>query len=53
MNPEIVAELEAMGHNISKSKGEISGVHIIYRNADGSLTGAADKRREGSVGVVE
>lgn len=53
MSPEIVAELEGLGHNISKSRGEISGVHIIYRNADGSLTGAADKRREGSVGIVE
>ena len=53
MPPEIVADLEGMGHNISKSRGEISGVHIIYRNANGSLTGAADKRREGSVGVTE
>lgn len=53
MSPEIVADLEGLGHNISKSRGEISGIHIIYRNADGSLTGAADKRREGSVGVVE
>jgi len=53
VSPEIVAALEAMGHNVSKSRGEISGVHIIYRNADGQLTGAADKRREGSVGLAE
>ncbi|MEP6343724.1 MAG: gamma-glutamyltransferase family protein [Maricaulaceae bacterium] len=53
MSPEIVAELEAMGHNISKSRGEISGVHIIYRHPDGSLSGAADARREGNVGVVK
>jgi len=51
--PEIVTALEAKGHNISKSRGEISGVHIIYRHPDGSLTGAADKRREGNVGLVE
>ena len=53
MAPEIVAELEAMGHNISKSRGEISGLHIIYRHPDGQLTGAADARREGNVGVVQ
>ena len=53
MSPEIVSELEAMGHDISKSRGEISGLHIIYRNADGSLTGGADGRREGNVGVVQ
>ena len=53
LDPEIVAALESMGHNISKSRGEISGVHIIYRHPDGRLTGAADKRREGSVGISE
>lgn len=53
VSPEIVATLEDMGHNVSKSRGEISGIHIIYRHADGALSGAADKRREGSVGVVE
>ena len=50
MSPDIVAGLEALGHTVVKSKGEISGLHIIYRNEDGSLSGAADPRREGVVG---
>ncbi len=48
MSQEIVAALEAKGHTIRRSKGEFSGLHIIYRNADGSLTGGADPRREGT-----
>jgi len=53
MSPDIISALEAKGHNISKSKGEISGLHIIYRDKDGQLIGAADKRREGRVGVTQ
>ena len=44
---EIVAELEAKGHKVRRSAGEFSGLHIIYRNPDGSLVGGADPRREG------
>ena len=44
----IVAALEAKGHKVRRSKGEFSGLHIIYRNADGSLVGGADPRREGT-----
>ena len=47
MNPYIVTALEAKGHKVRKSKGEFSGLHVIYRNEDGSLTGGADPRREG------
>ena len=43
-----VKALEAKGHTVVRSKGEISGLHIIYRNPDGSLTGGADPRREGT-----
>jgi len=43
-----VIALEAKGHKVVRSKGEISGLHIIYRNPDGSLTGGADPRREGT-----
>jgi len=43
----IVSELEAMGHKVVRSKGEISGLHIIYRQKDGALIGGADPRREG------
>lgn len=44
---DTVKALEAKGHKVRRSKGEISGLHIIYRNEDGSLTGGADPRREG------
>ena len=44
---DIVTELEALGHKVVRSKGEISGLHIIYRQEDGTLIGGADPRREG------
>jgi len=47
MEEEMVKSLEALGHKVLRSKGEISGLHIIYRDEDGSLTGGADPRREG------
>ncbi len=47
LDEAIITGLEARGHNIRRSKGEISGLHIIRRNADGSYTGGADPRREG------
>ncbi len=47
--PELITGLEAKGHKIIRSKGEISGLHIIRRKPDGSYEGAADPRREGSV----
>jgi gamma-glutamyltranspeptidase/glutathione hydrolase len=48
MAEDMVKGLEALGHKVRRSKGEISGLHIIYRNPDGSLTGGADPRREGT-----
>lgn len=45
--PDIISGLEAMGHKIVRSKGEISGLHIVRRKADGSYDGGADPRREG------
>jgi len=44
----IVTALEAKGHKVRRSRGEFSGLHIIYRNSDGSLIGGADPRREGT-----
>ncbi|RKQ69232.1 gamma-glutamyltranspeptidase/glutathione hydrolase [Litorimonas taeanensis] len=44
---DIVSALEEKGHQVVRSKGEISGLHIIYRQADGTLIGGADPRREG------
>ncbi len=48
MSEKIVSELEAIGHDVRRSGGEISGLHIIYRQEDGTLVGGADPRREGT-----
>ncbi|WP_427454206.1 gamma-glutamyltransferase [Litorimonas sp. WD9-15] len=48
MEEDIVSALEEMGHTVRRSKGEISGLHIIYRQEDGTLIGGADPRREGT-----
>ena len=48
MDPELVAGLEALGHEVVRSKGEISGLHIIALEG-GELVGGADPRREGTV----
>lgn len=47
LSPEIIDGLEQLGHKVVRSKGEISGIHIIKRREDGSYEGAADPRREG------
>ncbi len=47
LSEDMAKALEAKGHKLRRSKGEISGLHIIYRNEDGSLSGGADPRREG------
>jgi len=47
LDPAIISGLEAKGHKVIRSKGEISGLHIIKRKADGSYEGGADPRREG------
>lgn len=49
LDPKIIAGLEARGHKVIRSKGEISGVHIIRRKPDGTYDGGADPRREGVV----
>ena len=48
MEEETVSALETLGHKVRRSRGEISGLHIIYRQKNGSLIGGADPRREGS-----
>ena len=48
MSEEFVSALEGLGHKVRRSRGEISGLHIIYRNEDGTLIGGADPRREGT-----
>jgi len=48
----LVNSLEAYGYTVKKSDGEISGLSGIVRLPDGSLSGGADPRREGTIGVV-
>ncbi len=48
LDPAIIDGLEALGHKVIRSKGEISGLHIIRRKADGSYEGGVDPRREGA-----
>jgi gamma-glutamyltranspeptidase/glutathione hydrolase len=48
ISEDILTGLESLGHNVIRSKGEISGLHIIYRQPDGTLIGGADPRREGA-----
>ena len=51
MEEETVSALENLGHKVRRSGGEISGLHIIYRQEDGTLIGGADPRREGTAEV--
>ncbi len=43
----MIDELEAMGHAVKPGRRLTSGLHAISIAPDGTLTGAADKRREG------
>lgn len=47
---ELADELRGMGFTLDANRTENSGLHIIRRLEDGSLTGGADPRREGVVG---
>lgn len=49
MSETLIKGLESKGHKVRRSKGEFSGIHIIYRAEDGKLIGGADPRREGVV----
>lgn len=49
---DLIEGLEAMGHDVVRSRGEISGLHIIRVLPDGTLEGAADPRREGTAIAV-
>jgi gamma-glutamyltranspeptidase/glutathione hydrolase len=48
---EIADGLTARGYNVQEREGENSGLHVIVVRPD-KLDGAADKRREGTVGVT-
>ena len=49
LDETIIKGLENLGHKVVRSRGEISGLHIIRRKPDGSYDGGADPRREGVV----
>lgn len=48
LDPALIDGLDALGHEVVRSRGEISGLHIIA-NDNGTLIGGADPRREGAV----
>ena len=52
LESDVIAGLEALGHEVVRSRGEISGLHIIALK-DGELVGGADPRREGVAIAVE
>jgi len=47
MDEATLTALRDLGHELRTDRGEISGIHMIQRQADGTLIGAADTRREG------
>jgi gamma-glutamyltranspeptidase/glutathione hydrolase len=47
----IADDLKSRGYRVQEREGENSGLHVIVASPDG-LDGAADKRREGTVGRV-
>jgi gamma-glutamyltranspeptidase / glutathione hydrolase len=48
----IAADLQQRGYSVQERKGENSGLHIIV-NRNGTLEGAADPRREGTVAALK
>lgn len=45
--PAVVEQLARLGLELRTPKGEESGLHGLWRQADGTVVGAADSRREG------
>jgi gamma-glutamyltranspeptidase/glutathione hydrolase len=48
----LIKALQSYGLNVDASRGENSGLSVILRKPDGTLEGAADKRREGVIGTL-
>lgn len=46
----LISAMTKMGFDVDASRGENSGLSVIMRKPDGSLEGAVDKRREGTIG---
>ena len=45
--PEVLDGLRELGFELDANRGENSGLHVVRRLEDGTLTGGADPRREG------
>lgn len=48
VSAELIAGLEALGHVVQGSASENSGIHLIELAPDGTISGSADPRREGT-----
>lgn len=48
----LIDGMRELGFDVDASRGENSGLSVIKRHADGTLEGAADKRREGVIGEL-
>jgi gamma-glutamyltranspeptidase/glutathione hydrolase len=48
----LIKALRDFGLTVDASRGENSGLSVILRKPDGTLEGAADKRREGVIGTL-
>ena len=46
----LIDGMRELGFDVDASRGENSGLSVIKRHTDGTLEGAADKRREGVIG---
>jgi len=44
--------LQSLGYEVDQSKGENSGLSVVYKNKNGELVGGVDQRREGVIEVV-
>jgi gamma-glutamyltranspeptidase/glutathione hydrolase len=49
-DPDLIEALRERGFEIEGGRGENSGIHIVRAGEDGVLIGAADRRRDGTVG---
>lgn len=48
----LIQAMTDLGFKVDASRGENSGLSVILRKPDGTLEGAADKRREGVIGAL-
>ena len=50
IDPELRSAFESAGYTLGSLTGEESGLHAVLKTSEGDLIGAADSRREGTVG---